>query len=246
MSFYNTSEIASEQRIVELHESGMSQSEIADKLNVTKERIDYVMQMTGKTDYTKHNGENKKARESMKGNAKGISERKKELWNKVAGFHNEGLTQKQIAIKLNRSQSYIAKVIRDIRYKEPTLLKDKDRDHGTRRRYTKEEKEALTIEVVEMYNSGMTVEEIANKKDKASSTVERWISDARKAGKKIRPSRKGKQIEPDEAKQNTENDKLIEDIVNAINTFADSHFLLGKHIEKLFELLERRESDGRR
>ena len=256
MSFYSNSDIKKEQDIIELYGSGLSQSQIAKQLNVTEGRVAYAIMVRDEMGSISPNGENKEVIKPMKDPVlKGISDKKQELWNRVIGFHNEGLTQKQIAIKLNRSQSYIAKILRDIRNKDATLLKDKSRDHGTRRRYTKEEKERLTTEILEMYNAGMTVEEIANLKDKASSTVERWISNARKEGRDVRSSKQRKQVETvkietpptqdNKEQQESENDELLGNIVNAINAFSDSHFLLSKHIDKLFEILERKESDGR-
>ena len=253
MAFYNDTAIKMEQEIVELYVSGLSQTEIAEQLNIAKERVDYVIKVKDEMDSISHNGENTKSRKPMiESVVKEKSERKQKLWNSIIELHNKGLTQKDIAINIDKSQSYVAKVIRDIRNEDSTLLKDNSRNHGTRKRYTKEEKEVLTTEILEMYNGGMTVEEIANLKDKASSTVERWINEARKEGREVRLSRREKQAgtktpstQENKEQQEVGDDGLLDDIINSLNAFADSHLLLGKHIEKLFEILDRRDSDGR-
>ena len=233
-----------------LYESGMTHSQIAEQLNVSYQRVFYIVRV----------------RKEMARVNTGKKDKHEELLEQIIKLYNEGLSQKTIAETLNKSQPQISMLIGEIRCDSELSALLNYRKRGGKPGYTQDQRKAIMTEVIDLYNSGLTVIEVGARLNKSASSVEQWIREARKEGFDVLPPmRLRNQVkeeceEPDSTeiavvddKNNGTNttqeleiiesdkDKRIDDVIDTVKVFANSHLMLGKHIEKMFELINKGE-----
>ena len=184
-----------EAEIVELWNSGMPRKEISDKIHVSNRTIANALEKAKeKGIYIK---EHKRGRKKST-KAEKLKEEIVELWN-------SGMTQRNIARNLHVSIATIGNILREARKKGIEVKK------ANTRRKNVEDMEKLEAEIVELWNSGMSREEISDKIHVSIAAIGKVLREARKKGIYIRESKRGR-------KKSEKAEKLEEEIVRLHNS----------------------------
>ena len=184
-----------EAEIVELWNSGMPRKEISDKIHVSNRTIANALEKAK---------ENKiYIRESKRGcqGSKSIEERNA----KIIELWNSGMIQRDISENLHVSIATIGNILREARKKGIEVKK------ANTRRKNVEDMEKLEAEIVELWNSGMSREEISDKIHVSIAAIGKVLREARKKGIYIRESKRGR-------KKSEKAEKLEEEIVRLHNS----------------------------
>ena len=184
-----------EAEIVELWNSGMPRKEISDKIHVSNRTIANALEKAK---------ENKiYIRESKRGcqGSKSIEERNA----KIIELWNSGMIQRDISENLHVSIATIGNILREARKKGIEVKK------ANTRRKNVEDIEKLEAEIVELWNSGMSREEISDKIHVSIAAIGKVLREARKKGIYIRESKRGR-------KKSEKAEKLEEEIVRLHNS----------------------------
>ena len=184
-----------EAEIVKLWNSGMSRKEISGKIHVSNRTIANALEKAK---------ENKiYIRESKRGcqGSKSIEERNA----KIIELWNSGMIQRDISENLHVSIATIGNILREARKKGIQVKK------ANTRRKNVEDIEKLEAEIVELWNSGMSREEISDKIHVSIAAIGKVLREVRKKGIYIRESKRGR-------KKSEKAEKLEEEIVRLHNS----------------------------
>ena len=194
------------EKTLELYNQGIEVKEIAKRLNVTVETINtYIKEL-------EEEGRVEKRKTLRK------TSKKEENKEKILELYNQGLEIKEIAKRLNISDTTIYKYIKE--------LKEEGR---IQKRKTLAKKDINKEETLELYNSKMKVKEIAKKLNVSVVTIRTYIKELKEEGK---VQNNGKEERKEEALELYNQGLEIKEISKRLNVTAVT---INTYIKELIE-----------
>ena len=194
------------EKTLELYNQGIEVKEIAKRLNVTVETINtYIKEL-------EEEGRVEKRKTLRK------TSKKEENKEKILELYNQGLEIKEIAKRLNISDTTIYKYIKE--------LKEEGR---IQKRKTLAKKDINKEETLELYNSKMKVKEIAKKLNVSVVTIRTYIKELKEEGK---VQNNGKEERKEEALELYNQGLEIKEIAKRLNVTAVT---INTYIKELIE-----------
>ena len=169
-----------DKKIVELWNLGFSRAEISNQLGISKGTIDNTLSKARK--------QGLKIRDGIKNGIRKI--RSEERAKKIVELWNSGLSRAEISNQLGISKSTIDKTLSKAREQGLTI-----RD-GIKERHIKSEE--IAEKIVELWNSGLSIDEISNRLEIKKTTVYRKLYTAKKQGLEVRDEKISRQIKIEE------------------------------------------------
>ena len=194
------------EKTLELYNQGIEVKEIAKRLNVTVETINtYIKEI-------EEEGRVEKRKTLRK------TSKKEENKEKILELYNQGLEIKEIAKRLNISDTTIYKYIKE--------LKEEGR---IQKRKTLAKKDINKEETLELYNSKMKVKEIAKKLNVSVVTIRTYIKELKEEGK---VQNNGKEERKEEALELYNQGLEIKEIAKRLNVTSVT---INTYIKELIE-----------